>query len=135
MIYNKKALFLYHVSFSIVGVKEGSILSKVDSINQECPIEIALNLLSGKWRLKILYYLLKGESIHFNQLQRLLGDITTKVLTAQLRTLEEAGIVSRVVYDESPIRVKYSMTDTGKTLIPLMTELCNWEKTYKKSRL
>ena len=62
---------------------------------------------------KILYYLLKGESIHFNQLQRLLGDITTKVLTAQLRTLEEAGIVSRVVYDESPIRVKYSMTDTG----------------------
>ncbi|RDE77229.1 transcriptional regulator [Haemophilus parainfluenzae] len=98
-------------------------------------MEIALNLLSGKWRLKILYYLLKGESIHFNQLQRLLGDITTKVLTAQLRTLEEAGIVSRVVYDESPIRVKYSMTDTGKTLIPLMTELCNWGKTYKKSRL
>ena len=95
---NKKALFLYHVSFSIVGVKEGSILSKVDSINQECPMEIALNLLSGKWRLKILYYLLKGESIHFNQLQRLLGDITTKVLTAQLRTLEEAGIVSVIEY-------------------------------------
>ena len=66
-------------------------MAKVQAVDEQCPVELGLNILSGKWKLKILWHLSKG-TIRFNELQRLLGSITTKTLTEQLRELEEQGI-------------------------------------------
>lgn len=87
--------------------------------------------MSGKWKLRILWHLSK-RTIRFNELQRLLGNITTKTLTQQLRELEEQGIVLRKVFPEVTPKVEYSLTDIGVTLKPILRELCNWGKTYQE---
>ena len=68
--------------------------------------------------------------IRFNELQRLLGGITTKTLTGQLRELEEQGIVVRKVFPEVPPKVEYSLSEIGTTLNPILSQLCDWGKTY-----
>lgn len=108
-------------------------MAKAQAIDTQCPVELGLNLLSGKWKLKILWHLSKG-TVRFNELQRLLGNITTKTLTQQLRALEEQGIVQRKVFPEVPPRVEYSLSETGITLKPVLNGLCEWGKTYQKSR-
>jgi DNA-binding HxlR family transcriptional regulator len=104
-------------------------MAKTQAVHDQCPIEVGLNILSGKWKLKILWHLSKG-TIRFNELQRLLGDITTKTLTGQLRELEEQGIVVRKVFPEVPPKVEYSLSDIGITLNPILSQLCDWGKTY-----
>ena len=94
---------------------------------------MGLNILSGKWKLKILWHLSKG-TVRFNELQRLLGNITTKTLTQQLRELEEQGIVLRNVFPEVPPRVEYSLSEIGITLKPILRELCEWGKTYQQKK-
>ena len=73
-------------------------MAKSQAVDEQCPIEVGLNILSGKWKLKILWHL--SGTIRFNELQRLLGSITTKTLTQQLRELEEQGIIVRKVFPE-----------------------------------
>ena len=92
---------------------------------------MGLNSLSGEWQLKILSHLSKG-AIRFNELQKLLGNITSKTLTQQLRELEEQGIVLRNVFPEVPPRVEYSLSEIGNTLKPILRELCEWGKTYQE---
>lgn len=106
-------------------------MAKVQAINKQCPVEVGLNILSGKWKLKILWHLSKGTS-RFNELQRHLGAITTKTLTQQLRELENQGIVCRKVYPEVPPKVEYSLSEIGATLKPILGELCDWGKTYQE---
>lgn len=79
-------------------------MAKVQAVDEQCPVELGLNILSGKWKLKILWRLSKGI-IRFNELQRFLGSITTKTLTEQLRELEEQGIILRTVFPEVPPRL------------------------------
>lgn len=107
----------------------GMFMAKTQGIDKQCPIEAGLNILSGKWKLKILWYLSKG-TVRFNELQRLLGNITTKTLAAQLRELEEQGIVIRKVFPEVPPKVEYSLSELGKTLTPILSQLCDWGKRY-----
>ena len=106
-------------------------MAKVQAVDEQCPIELGLNILSGKWKLKILWHLSKGTS-RFNELQRLLGNITTKTLTEQLRELEKQGIILRTVFPEVPPKVEYSLSETGRTLKPILGELCEWGKTYQE---
>lgn len=106
-------------------------MAKAQAIDEQCPVELGLNILSGKWKLKILWHLSKGTT-RFNELQRLLGNITTKTLTQQLRELEEQGIVLRNVFPEVPPRVEYSLSEIGDTLKPILGELCEWGKNYQK---
>lgn len=106
-------------------------MAKVQAVDKQCPVELGLNILSGKWKLKILWHLSKG-TIRFNELQRLLGSITTKTLTEQLRELEEQGIILRTVFPEVPPRVEYSLSEIGCTLKPILGELCEWGKTYQE---
>ena len=93
-------------------VERGIHMAKAQAIDEQCPVELGLNILSGKWKLKILWHLSKG-TIRFNELQRLLGNITTKTLTQQLRELEEQGIVLRNVFPEVPPKVEYSLSEIG----------------------
>ena len=113
-------------------------MAKVQAVDKQCPVELGLNILSGKWKLKILWHLSKG-TIRFNELQRLLGNITTKTLTEQLRELEEQGIILRTVFPEVPPRVEYSLSEIGCTLKPILGELCERERpirnTNRKKRI
>ena len=108
-------------------------MAKVQAVDEQCPIELGLNILSGKWKLKILWHLSKG-TIRFNELRRLLGSITTKTLTEQLRELEEQGIILRTVFPEVPPKVEYSLSEIGITLKPILKGLCEWGKTYRQKK-
>lgn len=105
-------------------------MAKAMPAAQRCPMEVGLNLLSGRWTLKILWRLTQGP-IRFNQLQRELGKITTKTLTQQLRTLEDHGMVDRTVYPETPPKVVYALTDLGQTISPVLQSLCAWGTQYQ----
>jgi DNA-binding HxlR family transcriptional regulator len=93
--------------------------------NPGCPVEAALEVIGGKWKGVILYHLL-SETIRFNELRRLMPEITQRMLTKQLRELEAANIISRNVYPEVPPKVEYSMTQYGQTLEPVIQALQVW---------
>ncbi|SEL75301.1 transcriptional regulator, HxlR family [Colwellia chukchiensis] len=93
--------------------------------NAGCPVEATLALIGGKWKGVILYHLL-SDTIRFNELRRLMPDVTQRMLTKQLRELEADGLILRKVYPEVPPRVEYSMADYGLTLAPIITALQKW---------
>nr|WP_275422390.1 helix-turn-helix domain-containing protein [Paenibacillus mucilaginosus] len=95
-----------------------------------CEKELTLSLISGKWKISILFYLDQEGSLRFSDLQRLFPKITHKVLTAQLRELEEDGIVLRRIYPEVPPRVEYSLTARGTTLLPIIRMMYDWGKEH-----
>jgi DNA-binding HxlR family transcriptional regulator len=96
---------------------------------QPCPIEALLDVIGGKWKPLILYYLLDGTK-RFGELRRLAPGITQRMLTQHLRELEEAGIVHREVYKEVPPRVEYSLTPLGRTLKPVLLPMNAWGEQY-----
>lgn len=90
-----------------------------------CSLDAAMYMIGGKWKLFIIWYL-KDEKKRFNQLLKLIPDITQKMLTQQLRQLERDNIVNRKVYPQVPPKVEYSLTETGEKLIPIVKDLCLW---------
>ena len=105
-------------------------MAKAVAITEQCPMEIGLNILGGKWKLKILWQISKG-AVRFNELQRRLGKITTKTLTQQLRELEDQKIVQRTVYPDNPPKVEYALTELGKSIYPVLKSLCDWGTNYQ----
>lgn len=97
----------------------------------DCPTELAMEILGGKWKLVILEHLRDGVR-RFGELQRLLPAITPRMLTRQLRELEADGIIDRHVYPVVPPKVEYSLTDLGRGLEPLLTELRAWGEGYRE---
>ncbi|WP_454745245.1 winged helix-turn-helix transcriptional regulator [Ciceribacter selenitireducens] len=93
-----------------------------------CPVESTLSLLDGKWKGVILYHLLNDGTLRFNELRRRLSAVTQRMLTKQLRELEDAGIVSRKVFPVVPPRVDYSLTPLGLSLEPVILALDAWGK-------
>lgn len=98
-------------------------------------MDMGLNVLSGKWNLKILWVIYRRQVIRFNDLQREVAGISTKVLSAQLRELEQKGIITKTIYPEVPPRVEYSLTAIGRKLESVMEALCTWGKNYQRSQL
>lgn len=96
----------------------------------DCPVRTALNVIGGKWKPVVAFYLLEGKR-RFGELRRLVPEATQKVLTQQLRELERDGIVERKIYQQVPLKVEYSLTDYGQTLRPALTELCHWGKEHR----
>jgi DNA-binding HxlR family transcriptional regulator len=95
-------------------------------------IETALDILVGKWKPVILYHILENKILRFSELQRLIPDITKKMLTTQLRELEYHDIVHRKVYAQIPPKVEYSITEYGKGLVPLLMSMHEWGFTHLK---
>jgi DNA-binding HxlR family transcriptional regulator len=95
----------------------------------DCPVKAALNVIGGKWRPLILYHLFEGTK-RYGELSRLVPGITRRILTLQLRELESAGVIRRVIYQEVPPKVEYSMTEFGKSLEPLLQMLNNWGEEF-----
>ena len=92
-------------------------------------VTTTLAIIGGKWKILILYHLCAGTQ-RFNELRRLLPDITQRMLTLQLRELEDDGIVHREVYPQVPPKVEYSLTEFGATLIPVIEVMDAWGKQY-----
>lgn len=95
-----------------------------------CPVETTLTLIGDKWKVLILRDLLPGTK-RFGELRRSVGHVSQKVLTAQLRQMEESGLLSRKVYAEVPPRVEYSLTDLGRSLCPILDAMKAWGENYK----
>ena len=94
----------------------------------DCPIRNILARISDKWSILILFTLNQSELMRFNALQKNIPDISQKMLTVTLRTLEEDGFVKRQVYAEVPPRVEYSLTDRATSLLPHINSLIMWAK-------
>ena len=90
-----------------------------------CPVAVTLEVIGGKWKAVIIWHL-TFKTLRFSQLQRRLPKITQKMLTQQLRELERDGMVHRQVFPEVPPRVEYSLTEAGRSLKPLVTQMCQW---------
>lgn len=96
-----------------------------------CEKELTLAVIGGKWKMLILWYLGKEGTKRFNELKNLMPSITQRMLVNQLRELESDFIVHREVYPVVPPRVEYSLTERGKTLMPILEAMYEWGKDYK----
>lgn len=97
-----------------------------DSVFQDCPIRNVLAHICGKWSLLVIYVMRQNDSIRFNALNRAIPDISQKVLTSTLRSLETDGFVTRKIYAEVPPRVEYSLTDRARSFLPLVENMLVW---------
>ena len=95
-----------------------------------CPVETTLMLIGDKWKVLILRDLMDGTK-RFGELKRAIGSVSQKVLTAQLRDMEEKGLVTRKVYAEVPPKVEYTLTETGYSLKPILDAMWAWGEQYK----
>jgi DNA-binding HxlR family transcriptional regulator len=95
------------------------------ALSTGCSVERALSLIDGKWKIVILYKLLRG-TLRFNELRRQIPAVTQRMLTNQLRELEADGLLIRTVYPEVPPRVEYSLSARGRSLEPVIMALKNW---------
>lgn len=90
-----------------------------------CPVEVTLDVIGGKWKSVILWHLSSGQK-RFGELKKLIPNITVRMLTNQLRELEQDDVVIRTVFAEVPPRVEYALTSSGKSLRPILDALCAW---------
>ena len=95
-----------------------------------CPVETILMLIGDKWKVLILRDLMNG-TMRFGELKKSIGTVSQKVLTAQLRDMEEKGLLTRKVYAEVPPRVEYTLTETGYSLKPVLDAMWAWGSDYK----
>jgi len=96
----------------------------------KCPVEVAVDVLSGKWKVLVLWYL-QDHKRRFNELQRLLPGVSQKVLSEQLKELERDGIIKRRVYPEIPPKVEYELTNKGAKVKPILNSLFTWGLTLR----
>lgn len=95
-----------------------------------CPVEITLMLIRDRWKVLILRDLMDGTK-RFGELKKSVGHVSQKVLTANLRSMEESGLLTRKVYPEVPLRVEYTLTETGYSLKPVLDAMVAWGTEYK----
>ncbi|SKA92201.1 transcriptional regulator, HxlR family [Paucidesulfovibrio gracilis DSM 16080] len=107
-------------------------LKKLGDRSYHCTFELTLQIIGGKWKPMILYHL-GCDGVHrFSELRRALNGITQKMLTQQLRELEADGMVHREVYPQVPPKVEYSLTPMGRTIMPVLRQLCAWGSEYER---
>jgi DNA-binding HxlR family transcriptional regulator len=99
-----------------------------------CPVCAAVNEIGGKWKPLILWALRK-DTLRFGEINRTLSSITHRMLTKQLRELEKDELVHRKVYAEIPPKVEYSLTEKGKSVLPILEALCDWGERYCKHKI
>jgi len=95
-----------------------------------CPVEMTLQLMGDRWKVLIIRDLMNGTK-RFGELKKSVGEISQKVLTSNLRTMEQSGLLTRKVYAEVPPKVEYTLTETGRSLKPVLDAMIVWGTEYK----
>ena len=108
-------------------------IEEKNSIIEICPIRNVVSRFGNKWAFLVILVLSENNPSRFNQLGKLIPDISTKVLSHTLQMLEADGLVKRSVFPEVPIRVEYELTETGKTLVPIILSLTEWAQKNMRS--
>ncbi len=101
--------------------------------NEHCPVEATLDLIGGKYKALILWHLADGK-LRFSQLRNQISGVTPKTLTQQLRELEASELIHREVFPIVPPKVEYSLTDLGKSLMPLLVAMRDWGSSYLRTQ-
>ena len=102
-------------------------------ITDQCPVETTLEMIGGKYKALILWHLSEGK-LRFSELKKAISNATPKMLTQQLRELEANRLIHREVYPVIPPKVEYSLTETGKSLIPVLMAMRDWGAEYLRSK-
>lgn len=97
--------------------------------NYNCPVEAAMDVIGGKYKALIVYELIGGTR-RYNEIQRAVPQATPRMLSKQLKELEKDGVINRVLYPVVPPKTEYSLTELGKTLVPIVEALCKWGEHY-----
>ena len=106
---------------------------QLNSIIEICPVRNVVARFGNKWALLVILVLSENESIRYNELRRKIPDISSRVLSGTLRTLEADWLVDRRFYQEVPPRVEYSLTDTGRSVVPIIIQLTEWAQNNMKT--
>ena len=106
---------------------------QLNSIIEICPVRNVVARFGNKWALLVILVLSENEPIRYNELGRKIPDISSRVLSNTLRILEADGLVDRRMYQEVPPRVEYSLTDTGRSLVPIIIKLTEWAQNNMKT--
>lgn len=106
---------------------------EIPSIVAACPIRNVVARFGDKWSLLVLLVINGAGVVRFNELGRMIPDISTRVLSTTLKTLEADGLIDRKVYAQVPPKVEYTLTDTGRSLIPLIMQLTEWAQQNMKN--
>lgn len=106
---------------------------KTGSIIEMCPVRNVIARFGSKWALLTLLIIGEREVVRFNELSRLIPDVSSRMLSSTLRTLEADGLIDRKVYAVVPPKVEYRLTDVGKSLLPLIRQLTEWAQTNMKN--
>jgi DNA-binding HxlR family transcriptional regulator len=115
----------------VVDNKERVVIIKGKEFH--CAMDVTMNYIGGKWKTVVLWYLRKDKK-RFSELRKLIPNITEKMLSLQLKDLENDGILKRKVYPEVPPRVEYYLTDFGKTLTPMLEEIARWGRNLAEAK-
>lgn len=99
----------------------------------KCPFHFAMSILEGRWKFAILYVLSRQGTLRFKELERAIPGISTRMLTKELKHLEQHGVVLRVPHATVPPKVEYSLTEIGKTAAPMIDAISNWGEQYLES--
>jgi DNA-binding HxlR family transcriptional regulator len=105
----------------------------IEGIKFHCAMDITMHYIGGKWKTVVLWYL-RNKTYRFGELKKKIPDITEKMLSLQLKALERDSIIKRDVYAEVPLKVEYSLTEFGKTLIPVLEEIARWGRQIGETR-
>ena len=113
-------------------MRVSTVEATANAVDYPCPVEATLDVIGGKWKVVILYHLTHDGTHRFAVLRRKIPGVSERMLTQQLRELEDDGIVHREVYAEVPPKVEYSLTEYGKTLRPITEVMCEWGQRHMK---
>lgn len=105
---------------------------KQEEIRFSCPFELTIELIGGKWKGLILWHLHDKKVLRNGEMLRLIPRITQKMLTQQLREMEENGLINRVIYEQIPPKVEYSLTPHGEAIRPILEMMIDWGVTYAR---
>jgi DNA-binding HxlR family transcriptional regulator len=103
---------------------------KIRNKEYTCSVELTLDILGGKWKSLILWHLSDLGTLRFSEVKKTLPGITQKMLTQQLRELESDGMILRKIYAQVPPKVEYSLTEEGRSLMPILSTMCKWGTEY-----
>jgi DNA-binding HxlR family transcriptional regulator len=115
-------------------IKDKEIMVKIDGNLFHCAMDVSMNFIGGKWKTVVLWYL-KDDKRRFAEINKLIPQMTERMLSITLKQLEEDGLVLREVYTtKPPLKVEYSLTKFGKTCLPMLDEIAKWGRFVSKSK-